>query len=149
MQEDIVKYIDDCFENLLGKFGFIKQNEVNEDRTFFVEFSAKTFAVKLEKYRREFYATLYKKDRPDDEINLYNILQYLNQNSSNVPESNYFVDEDDIEECYRKQIRHLASDISDYFPQLDEFFNHEEYDSEIENLDKYLQEKDPELFGRG
>jgi len=147
LQENVVKYIYDCFEDLVEKFGLTRQNEINEGQTFSVDFCAKTFAVKLEKYRREFYATLYRVDRPDYEINLYNIIQYLNQSSSNVPEPNYFVDEDDIEECYRKQIKHIASNISDYFPQLDEFFNHEKYDSELEKLNRFLQEQDPELFG--
>ncbi len=156
MQEDTARYINDCFQNLVEEFGFVKQREVNEDQTFFVVFSTKTFAVKVVEYRRELYAWLHRVDHPDeevdlytdDEIDLYNLIEYLNQNSSNVPKSNYFVDEVDLEECYRKQIKLITSTISDFFPQLDEFFNREEYNSELENIDRFVVERNPDLFGK-
>ncbi len=148
MQEDTVRYINDCFQNLVEEFGFVKQNEVNEDQTYFVVFSTRTFAVKVVKYWRELYAWLHRVDHPDDEIDLHNLLEYLNQDSSNVPKYNFFVDEVDLQECYRKQIELIASTISDCFPQLDEFFNREEYDSELERISRFVVEGNPDLFGK-
>lgn len=144
--EKILNYIDDYFIVLFKKFGFFVRNEINDDQTLSVEFCTKTFVVKLEKYRQEFYATLYKIGFPEHEINLFNLIQYLNQDSNNVLESNYFVNEKNLGERYKKQLKHIVSTIFDYFLQIDEFFKHDNFCLELEKLNKFMQDKYPELF---
>jgi hypothetical protein len=146
MEQNFLKYVYDCFAELVKKYGFSKENELNDGQSYSIEYRSNTFVIKLEKYRREFYATLYKTGNPDSEVNLFNLLHYLNQDSSNVPKSDYFVGEDDIEECYRKQLNHISATVYDNFTVINEFFSNRNFDSKFADIKKFILNKYPELF---
>lgn len=79
---------------LKRKLGLEKLDKKENDNSNSIELSCDVFNVKLEKYRREIYITLYKSGHIEDEINLFNILQYIKKDSlSKVPVSNFFSEE--------------------------------------------------------
>ena len=122
MKLDFIVFVYEYFEKLISIHGFIKRNELIDDQSYFIEYSSSIFVIKLEKYRKEFYATLYKLDDPDNKVNLFNLLQYLNKSSLKAPESNYFHEENNINECYRKQLRYISGIIYENFVEINIFF---------------------------
>ena len=59
MAVNIKKYTDDFFEPLRTQYGFrVIQVQDNSDG-FLVEYASETFVIKIEKYHREFYTSLY------------------------------------------------------------------------------------------
>jgi hypothetical protein len=149
MEQNLLEYLYNCFTNLIEKHAFHIENELNDGQSFSIEYHSNIFIFKLEKYRREFYATVYKSDNNNnDEIALFNLLKYLNRNSSNVPESNYFKEEDDIEECFKKQLCHISTTLYENYSAIICFFENTNYNSEIKNINNFMISKYPELFKR-
>lgn len=109
MGHTYIEYIHEFFIRLTESFGFQIKTELDEEQSFMIEYSSEIYIIKIEKYLREFYVTLYKIDKPDIEINLFNLLEYLKQGEKQIPKSDYFRLEKDINECYRKQLLHLSS----------------------------------------
>ncbi|HET9058204.1 MAG TPA: hypothetical protein VFN30_15270 [Chitinophagaceae bacterium] len=149
MKPSFVKYIYEYFEKLIERFGLKKQNEQGDGQSYSVEYSSDIFVVRLEKYRREFYATLYKIGHSDDEINLFNLLQYLNKDATpKAPEAKYFPEESNIDECYRKQLRYITDVVCENFTELNDFFREGNYESKVKDIKRFMMEKYPELYKR-
>ena len=111
-----------------------------------IEFSSNDFVIRIEKYFREFYASLYKMGKADYEVNLFNLLEYLKQNDDEKPESNYFRNEKDLDECYRKQIDYISSTIYKNYNLINDFFNRQDYESNVSSFEKYWKIKHPEFY---
>jgi hypothetical protein len=148
MERKTLEYLYNSFTKLVEEYGFSKVTELNDEQNYSVEYCSTTFGIKLEKYRREFYATLYKSGNPDKEINLFNLLRYLNQDSSNVPEAEYFHRETNLEDCYRKQFDHISTTVYENFAAMNDFFRSENYESKVTDITKFMLNKYPELFKR-
>lgn len=142
MKSNVLQYVHEYFERI----GFKKQNELDDDQSYSVEYTSDVFVVKLEKYRREFYVTLYRTGHPDDEIGLFNLLQYLNKGVPEAFEANYFSDESNIDECYRKQLQYLSATVQENLTAISEFFRIGDYDLKIKAVQKFMMEKYPQLF---
>jgi hypothetical protein len=69
MEQKILTHIHEFFGHLVDVYGFEIRTELNEGQSFMIEYSSIDFVIKIEKYFREFYATLYKIDKLDKEIN--------------------------------------------------------------------------------
>ncbi len=148
MKTIFANYIEQYFNPLIEKYNFSRRNELNDGQTYSVEYASTTFVIQLEKYRREFYVTLYKANQSNDKINLFNLLDYLSKPSLIAPAAEYFRDESNIEECYRKQLNHIATVIYDNLTELNNFFSSEDYDSKVAGLESFVLNKYPELFKR-
>lgn len=148
MEEDFIKYISVFFKTLIDIYGFNIKREVNDGQSYSIEYNSDIVGIKLEKYRREFYVTLYKLNRPDREINLFNLLDYVNQTKSKALESNYFRDEKNIEAYYRKQLNYISEAIYDNYNVIKDFFSSNNYESKVADLEMYIIKKHPELFRR-
>ncbi|GGA92042.1 hypothetical protein [Puia dinghuensis] len=148
MDQKFLKYLYDSFTKLVEKYGFIKSTELNEEGVYSIEYSSDTFVIKLEKYRREFYVALYKTGYPDKGVNLFNLLSYLNQTSSDVPESNYFKEEKDLDECYKKQFNYISDTIYQNFDAINDFFKSGNHELKMVDIRKFMLSKYPELFKR-
>lgn len=146
MKQNFQKYIYSYFAKLVEKYGFKKENEQTDEQSYSIEYCSNIFVIKLEKYRREFYATLYKTGNKNNEINLFNLLSYLNQASLNVSEAEYFRNEKDIEESYRKQLNHISTTIYKNFDGINNFFSSGDYESKVAEIRKFMLNKYPELF---
>jgi hypothetical protein len=146
MKESFLKKIDEIFEKLLVKYAGVKEHEVNEGNTYFVDYRFESFVLNIENYRREIYAALYKVGDSHNVVNLFNLLMYLNQGSPNVPEANYFKDEEDLEECYKKQLVHISSIVDDNFTIINTFFNRQNLDSKFKDIREFMIRKHPNLF---
>lgn len=145
MGQDFIEYIYEVFKKMIEEYHFQKKTEMNEGQSYKIEYSSDIFVIKVEKYFREFYATLYKVNK-DNEINLFNLLEYLNRDNTEVPKSEYFRKEKNIEECYRKQISHISSVIYDNYDKIDKFFRGENYDLKMAEFEKYWKNKYPEFY---
>jgi hypothetical protein len=148
MKQKFIEYIHYYFERLIEIYGFSIKNEQNDGQSYFIEYNSNTFIVKLEKYRMEFYVTLYKLSNPEKEINLFNFLIYVNQPVSDYPKAEYFRNEKDIEVCYRKQLNYLTNLIYDNYDKINDFFSSSNYESKFADLEKFIIQKYPELFGK-
>jgi len=146
MEQSFIKYIHELFKKLIEVHDFKLKTKLTEGQSFCIEFSSGNFVVKIEKYFREFYTTLYKINNPDNEINLFNLLEYLKQGSKAVPKSEYFRKEKDIEECYRKQLVHVSSVIYDNYSLIIDFFNQNSYENNLKKFEKYWKNKHPEFY---
>lgn len=146
MEQSFIKYIYDFLKNLIEIYGFSIKDELNDGQSYFIEYSSETIVIKLEKYRREFYVTLYKLNNPDKEINLFNLLDYVNQTKSNAPKAEYFRNEKDIEECYKKQLNYISNLIYDNYDAINDFFTIDNYESKVADLEKFIMKKYPDLF---
>jgi hypothetical protein len=85
MEHKFQTFLYDSFARLIEEHGFSKLKELNDEQAYFIEYCSNTFVIHLEKYRREFDITLYKTGYTDKRVNLFNLLSYLNQASSEVP----------------------------------------------------------------
>ncbi|SFC87191.1 hypothetical protein SAMN05421747_1522 [Parapedobacter composti] len=148
MKQSFIKFIYEFFKRLVEVNGFKIKTELKEGQSYMIEYSSDSFVIKIEKYFREFYATLYKINKPDSEINLFNLLEYLKQGSVEIPSSKYFRKEKDIEECYRKQLIHISTVIYENFDLIADFFNEPKYELNVIEFEKYWKNKHPELYNK-
>ena len=148
MVQSFVKYTYEFFKWLIEVYGFKIKVELNDGQSYMIEYSSGDFIIKIEKYFREFYATIYKKSNTDDEINLFNLLEYLKQGSAQIPQSEYFRKEKDIEECYRKQLSHISSAIYDNYNLINGFFGEDNYELRVLEFEKYWKNKHPEFYNK-
>jgi hypothetical protein len=146
MEQNFIKYVYEFFKRLVEIYGFKIKAELNEGQSYMIEYSSGGLVLKIEKYFREFYATLYKINKPDSEINLFNLLEYLKQNDTRIPKSEYFRKEKDIEECYRKQLAHISSVIYENYNLINDFFGSDDYEIKMAEFEKYWKNKHPELY---
>ncbi|MBB5395092.1 hypothetical protein [Mucilaginibacter sp. AK015] len=146
MEQTLKQYILEYFAKLFKVYDFQITQEVNEKNSFMIEFSSTSFLIKIEQYFREFYPTLYKLNKPDSEINLFNLLDYLKRDGAQVPKSNYFKEEKDIEKCYKKQLSYISSVIYENYNSINDFFNDNKYESNMADFENYWKTKHPELY---
>lgn len=148
MEQSFIKYIYEFFKRLVEVYGFKTKSELKEEQSYMIEYSSGCFVIKIEKYFREFYSTLYKINKPNSEINLFNLMEYLKQGSAETPSSDYFRKEKDIEECYRKQLAHISTVIYENFDLLTDFFNDAKYELNVIEFEKYWKSKHPEFYSK-
>lgn len=147
MNNKIVKYLYSCFAKLVEKYGFSKSTEINEGQTYSIEYCSDAFVINIEKYFREFYVILYKTGYSTNKgVNLFNLLSYLDQTSSDVPTSNPFREEKVLEEGYKKQLNYISAIIDENFAAINDFFKNGEYESKMADIRKFMVNKYPKLF---
>jgi len=146
MEQNFIKYVYEFFKRLIEVYGFQIKTELNEGQSYMIEYNSGNFVIKIEKYFREFYVTLYKLNNPDKEINLFNLLEYLRQGDAQVPKSEYFRNEKNIEECYKKQLNHISEVIYENYNLINDFFNSNDYELKMVEFEKYWKSKHPELY---
>ncbi|WP_256005055.1 hypothetical protein [Pedobacter deserti] len=143
MKQNFIQYIYELSKRLIEAFGFQIKTELNEGESYMIEYSSGNYVIKIEKYFREFYATLYKLNKPDKEINLFNLLEYLRQSDAQDIKSEYFRDEIDIEECYKKQLNHISGVLYENYNLIDDFFCGNDYELKMAEFEKYWRNKHP------
>lgn len=146
MEQSFIKYIYEFFKRLIEVYGFQIKKELNDGQSYMIEYSSGGFVIKIEKYFREFYVTLYKLNKPDGEINLFNLLEYLKQGDTLVPKSEYFRNEKDLEECYKKQLNHISGVIYENHNLINDFFSGNDYELKMAEFEKYWKNKHPEFY---
>ncbi len=151
MEQKFIKYICELSKNLIERYGFKIKTELNDGQSYMIEYSSENFEIRIEKYFREFYVSLYELNNPDNGIELFNLLEYLNYlnpGAANVPEEECFLKEKDLDECYKKQFRHISTVIYDNYNVINDFFSGENVDAKFADLRKYRRDKYPELYRR-
>lgn len=146
MENNYRVYMNDCFRQLIDVYGFKENNIVDEGQVFSKEFFSNIFVIKIEKYFREFYVYLYLDNVNNYEINLFNLLDFLIKNEEKKIQSNFFRNEKDIHESYKKQLKYMSSVIYENFDLLKEFFRKEKYELNIKEFEKYWRNKYPEFY---
>ncbi len=148
MEQSFVKYSNEPFGRLIEIYGFKIKAELNEGESYMIEYNSKDFVIKIENYFREFNTSLYKINRPDDEINLFNLFEYLIQGDDNIPKSEYFRKEKDIQECYRKQLNHTSSVIYENYGLISDFFSDNNYELKMIEFKMYWSNKYPKFYNK-
>jgi hypothetical protein len=142
MNAEVVNHIHKSFEILTTRYGLSMLNEINEDQYYLVEYGSKDLKIEIESYYRELYAAVYKTDKSKDGIALFNLLGYLKQDSLDKPEPNFFREEKNLDECYKKQISHIVTALLENYPMIKDFFENDSYDA----FEKYWKTKHPEFY---
>jgi hypothetical protein len=148
MEHKFQQYLYDSFSKLVEKHELIKSTEINEEGAYSIKYRSDAFVINLEKYYREFYVTLYKTDNPDEGVNLFNLLDFLNIISLNAPKSRFFEEEKDLDECYKKQFNYIADTIDENFAALNVFFKSENYELKMAEIERFMLNKYPKTFKR-
>lgn len=130
----------------------IKNEGINLQRVQFnslnsnIEYKFQNFRIKIETYFKEIYITLFNERYRKDEINLFNLLEFLNQKNEIYPTSNYFHNEKDIDICIKKQLLFLSQILIESFIQITEFFNDSKYLNNINKFYNYHRNKYSDLY---
>jgi hypothetical protein len=149
MEKETLDYINECFAELVRKFGFRKVDEFNDGQQFWIEFRSDVFGIRLEKYRQELYPTLYKIGFPEDEINLFNLLRFLNVHSSGFEYSRRdIIGKEELNAYYREQVEEISTAIYKSFAAISVFFARDDFKLEVAKLREFMIDKYPELFGK-
>lgn len=138
--------VNDFFKFLLLEFNFHITKEESENDDYSIEYSSTSFVIKIEKYFKEFYVTLYKFNDSNSEINLFNLLQFLRRGELLIPMSEYFKNEKNIDECYQKQLTYLSQIIYKNYDQINDFFDEKKYKENIIELEDFWRREHPELY---
>ncbi|MGK6353524.1 hypothetical protein [Parapedobacter sp. DT-150] len=146
MEQSFIKYIYEFFKRLIEVYDFQKKRELSEGQSYMIEYGSNIFVIKIEKYFREFYISLYKVNRPDEEVNLFNLLEYLKQGDSDIPKSEYFPKEKDIQESYIQQLNHISSVIYENYDLINGFFIDNNYELRMAGFENYWKNKHPEFY---
>ena len=146
MKQNIVNYIHELFKNLIEVHNLKVKKEINEEQSYMIEFISENFGIKIEKYFREFYVSVYKIDNLENEVNLFNLMEFLMQGVDYIPKSDYFHNEKDTEECYRKQLKHISIVINDNYAMISDFFSNDDFETKISDFEKYWKTKHPYLY---
>jgi|GEM_PF-1786364 len=146
MEYNFIEYVNEYFKKFIELYGFNASAKINEKQSFLVVLESKYFVIEIEKYFREFYASLYKPGQSDNAINLFNLLGYLRRNDKSVPTSNYFHEEKDLEESYRKQLIYISSTIYENYDLISSFFNEGDLKLKFAGFDKYWKKRHPEFY---
>jgi hypothetical protein len=145
MEQKFIKYIKEFLKKLEG-YGFQIKTELSDGESYTVEYFSKELVLKIEKYFREFYVSLYKINKPDSGINLYNLVEYLIRNDNISFKPGNFLKEKDLEECYRKQFEEISNIFFNNYAEIYGFFNDENYELNMEEFKKYWKNKHPEFY---
>ena len=146
MEKIYIKYVHEFFDKLIEKYGFKIKEELNDGRSYMIEYSSENFVIHIEKYFREFYVSLEAIDDADNGIDLFNLLEYLKRNFAEVPKSEYFRKEKNIDECYGIQLNHITTTIYENYTLLNDFFSEGNYELKIAEFEEYWKNKHPELY---
>lgn len=149
MDKKMREYLYACFTKLIDEYGFSRVGEINDRQAYEIEFRSSVFVIRLEKYHREFYPILYKTDDPDNEIDLFNLLSFLNKDFTEFKyERREFHSNDALEEYYEKQCNRISTTLYKHFAVICQFFNSRDYQSKVAEMTKFMLDKYPELFKR-
>lgn len=144
---DVIKsLVRKHFSIFINEHGFSIENEISDESSYLIKFRSDLFCIKIEKYFREFYIQLYKDEVEESEINLFNLLEFVNKDTNNLYESNYFSDEKDITTCYEKQLEYNSKAILDNFMLIKDFFKSKDLKKKLEEITQYLIEENPDLY---
>ena len=146
MNSLVRRTINACFRTLVEKYGFRPFEEVNAGEAYAIKYVSSAFVVKLEKYRHEFYCTLCRPNDEDRQINLFNLLAYLTRSPEAPPSGEYFGNEENVQERYRKQLAHIAGSIESHFAAIERFFASDDYEYQFADVERFVTAKYPHLF---
>ncbi|MEI6219657.1 MAG: hypothetical protein WCP86_12210 [bacterium] len=142
------EHIDRYFGFLVSEHGFVKGEAASDRQSFEIVFHSKTFNLKIQTYHRGIDAYLCKPIKPDDEINLFLLLQFLYEDTNKKISSNYFADTKDLDETYRLQIKWIAAAIESHLNEIKAFFAASDFEKSVIAVRQYVIAKNPELFAR-
>lgn len=142
--------LDECVREsmrfLTQEYGFVQGDSISDGQSFQVEFRSDVVCLKIEKYRREVYAYLYKPAKQNDEINLFVLIQFLHKETTTGTKSNYFTEVEDLAENFRLQTQWIAKALKANFREINSFFLSPEFEQNTRALNQYVIGKNPELF---
>ena len=148
MEPKFLKDLYASFAKLVDEYGFTKVDEFMDERDYTVDYCSSVFCIKLEKYGREFYETLYKPGFPA-QIGPDNLLRFLN---IRYPEFKYFHGKfskaSDFEAYYRKQFEHISTTIYENFATINDFFARDDFAHKAAELREFVIKSNPQRFKR-
>jgi len=146
MNQAVKEYIHDLFEKLMDDYCFIIKTELHDNQSYMIDFTSKTITIRIEQYYRELYTSLYQTSKPNFQVNIFNLLDYLMPDKKKVPQGEYFHNEKNLDECFKKQLNHIFITIYENYNLISDFFIADDYEARITEFDKYWANKHPELY---
>lgn len=131
---------------MVGQHFFNIREEYIDENSYWIEYESDIFILRIEKYRNEFQPTLRKKDYPDLEINMFNLLKFLNPDDVQSVSSNFFHDVKDMSERYCMQLGHIYDILDNNLDKISEFFSHDNYELKFSQVEEFVIRANPGLF---
>jgi hypothetical protein len=142
----ITELEEESFKGLIQYYDLKKVKEIENEQIYVVEFKTQNIIIKIQKYFLELYVSLFRVDDPNNEVSLFNLLEYLKQGSSDIPKPNYFKEEKDVNVSYRKQLDYICATISANFEAIKVFFNSDKFEKEMNAIREFVIKQNPNLF---
>ena len=134
------------FDWLIQNYNFNIKEISSENNFIIFEFQSENFNIKLEKYFREIYISIYKNNFDNSEINLFNLLDFFYQDVDYAPKAKYFKDLKDLNECYLQQLTYISHVLKENFELVLKFYKNSNYNLNELEFKKYWMKKHPELY---
>jgi hypothetical protein len=143
----IAEQMDKHFGFLINDFKFIKKEESFEKtKLVSITFENPIMGIFLEVYFTEIYMHVYKCTYPEEKINIYNLLNFLNRDSKKCIKSKYFKNEKNKTKRIYLQIEWLSNLLKNNFDLIREFISDEHYYRHLSEITKYVLHQNPGLF---
>lgn len=146
MQQKYINQVQISFNYLIADHGFLKGGEVNSGDIYFSVYESLSFCVKVEKYRKDFYITLFRPAMPELEIELFNLLSFLSRKGEKTLKS---ISRDKGKDPIRKQVTTLAGTLLSNLEIIRLFFMDSSFEERVDELRSELIKMNPDLFKRG
>lgn len=142
----ITTLVNQYFSFLKVNHGFVLSGQEIHNSDYRIVMTSPDLVIKLEKYRRELYCYISRLDDPESEVHLFNLLRYLS--SGNISESSlqYFSHIEDATESLTLQLKLISGKIQDNYLSIAEFFEKENYKSNLSKLNAFVMKQNPNLF---
>jgi hypothetical protein len=148
MNSDLASLVNQSFAPFVDNHGLTQLGEVNDGETYSIEYASDVFVIRLERYRDALLPSLYKAGFAHKRVGLFNLVAYLTNPSQNSPVADYFPDEQDLGERFRKQTVHIAATLDGYWTSIVQFFSTSNYLARDAELEAFVIRKYPEVFKR-
>jgi hypothetical protein len=147
MKNKIQEFVNEGFNKLVEQYGFKKGREHKDEQSYSVEFRSNQIIIQIVEYHRELYTYILQRTDREKGAELFNLLGYLKRGSTDIPLSNYYREEKNLEDSLKKQVVYISRTILENLELINIFFKSEKFDYELTELIKYVIAQNPRLYG--
>jgi len=114
---------------------------------FTVKFLCAGVGLTIQSYHRELYTYAFPIDAPEKEASVRNIVLFLKQ--WREIEWHYFHEVENIEECYRFQLKNILLFLKEHMESIKAFYKPDGFEERFRQLREYVISLNPSLFSTG
>lgn len=148
-RNEYLSIVDESLGRALAEAGYFKVENYDDQYRESIHFESDFVGVRLERYHYEIYATVYRTGDRENQVNLFNLLEFLNVDFERFIYSSDPVNEHGgIDKYARKQLLNIAKAVHENQSRIRDFFKDERYASNIADVRQFMINNYPQLFVR-